>query len=129
MTGYKATVQEVSKEITVAERIKFKDTSDAIGLDTATQDNFGELVVDIDYYGVLNVHNEKAEGDKDYQQYVFVSTDGTKYVTGSESCWTSFLDIMSELFEAGIKEMPSIKFYRKDSKNYKGKQFLTCSLA
>lgn len=127
MDGYKAKVAFTSKELTVEERIKFKDTSDAIGIDLATQDE--DLILNIAYYGKLDVHNEKAEGDKDYEQYVFVTELGDKYVTGSKSLWTAFADITDELADAGYESIPPIKIYRKDSKNYKGKQFLTCSLA
>lgn len=127
MEGYKAKVAFASKELTVEERIKFKDTSDAIGIDLATQDE--DLILNIAYYGKLKVHNEKAEGDKDYEQYVFVTELGDKYVTGSNSLWTAFEDIIDELADAGVESIPPIKIYRKDSKNYKGKQFLTCSLA
>lgn len=128
MDGYKARVAVVSKDLSATERIKFKDTSDAIGIDLALKD-LESLTVTIDYYGVLDIHNEKAEDNKDYKNYVFVTTDGEKYVTGSESLWTSFTDIADELADEGMDEFPSIKFYKKESKNYKGKYFLTCSLA
>lgn len=128
MDGYKARVAVVSKDLSATERIKFKDTSDAIGIDIALKD-LESLTVTIDYYGVLDIHNEKAEDNKDYKNYVFVTTDGEKYVTGSESLWTSFTDIADELADEGMNEFPPIKFYKKESKNYKGKYFLTCSLA
>ena len=128
MEGYKARVAVVSRELSIEDRIKFKDTSDAIGIDLATQE-LEDLVLNIDYYGVFDIHNEKADGNKDYKNYVFVTDKGEKYVTGSESLWSAFTDIMDELTEAGIEDIPPIKIYRKDSKNYKGKQFLTCSLA
>ena len=128
MEGYKAKVALVSKQLSVEDRIKFKDTSDAIGLDHATQE--ADLVLNIDSYGMLDVHNEKAQGDKDYNQYVFVTKDGEKYVTGSSSLWSSFEDIIDELADAGYDgDITPIKIYRKDSKNFKDKQFLTCSLA
>lgn len=128
MDGYKARVAVVSKDLSATERIKFKDTSDAIGIDLALKD-LESLIISIDYYGVLDIHNEKAEDNKDYKNYVFVTTDGEKYVTGSESLWTSFTDIADELADEGMDEFPPIKFYKKESKNYKGKYFLTCSLA
>lgn len=128
MDGYKARVAVVSKDLSATERIKFKDTSDAIGIDLALKD-LESLIISIDYYGVLDIHNEKAEDNKDYKNYVFVTTDGEKYVTGSESLWTSFTDIADELADEGMEEFPPIKFYKKESKNYKGKYFLTCSLA
>lgn len=128
MDGYKARVAVVSKDLSATERIKFKDTSDAVGIDLALKD-LEFLTVTIDYYGVLDIHNEKAEDNKDYKNYVFVTTGGEKYVTGSESLWTSFTDIADELADEGMDEFPPIKFYKKESKNYKGKYFLTCSLA
>ena len=128
MDGYKARVAVVSKDLSAIERIKFKDTSDAVGIDLALKD-LESLTVTIDYYGVLDIHNEKAEDNKNYTNYVFVTTDGEKYVTGSESLWTSFTDIVDELADEGMDEFPPIKFYKKESKNYKGKYFLTCSLA
>ena len=38
MNGYKATVKECSKELTVKERIMLKDTSNAKSLDAITQE-------------------------------------------------------------------------------------------
>ena len=128
MEGYKATVEYVSTALNVRDKIKFKDTSDAVGIDVALS-TLESLVLNIDYYGVLNIHNEKAEGDKDYRTYIFVDTEGNKYYTGSESVWTSFEDIMDELKQEGEEEIPPIKFYKLESKNYKGKYFLTCSIA
>ena len=127
MNGYKSKVAEASKPLSVEERIKLKDTSDAISLDLATQE-MDELILNVELYAVLDIHNEKAE-DKDYNQYIFVTTSGDKYVTGSESLWNAFNAIADELEDEGITTIPPIKIYRKESKNYKGKQFITCSLA
>ena len=129
MEGYKAKVSTVSRELDTTERVKFKDTSDAIGIDYALN-QLESMVLTIEYYGVLAIHNEHAESEnKDYNNYVFVTTDGEKYVTGSESLWSAFTDIADELADDGIYELPPIKFYKKESKNYKGKYFLTCSIA
>lgn len=128
MEGYKAKVAYVSKDLTVAERIKFKDTSDAIKIDLVVSPNEA-LILMVDYFGVLDIHNEKADDNKDYKNYVFVNEKGEKYITGSESLWTAFEDITEELADADVEEIPPIKFYKLESKNYKGKYFLTCSLA
>ena len=128
MEGYKSKVKSVSIELDPRDRIKFKDTSDAYGIDMALS-TLESLVLNIEYYGELAIHNENAEGDKDYNTYVFVDRDGNKYITGSESVWSSFTDIVDELADDGITEIPPIKFYKKESKNYKGKYFLTCSIA
>ena len=127
MEGYKTTISTVSKELGAVERIKLKDTTDAVALDTATQTS-GSVIIDLDYWAVLNIHNENANENKDYVKYVFVAKDGTKYTTGSEALWSAFNDIADEMADEGIYSF-TIKCYRKDSKNRAGKQFLTCSLA
>ena len=58
--------------------------------------------------------------------YVIIDKNGDKYVTGSLSFWNSFMDIYTEML--GEDEEWSIKAYKLDSKNYKGKKFLTCSI-
>ena len=123
MEGYSVTVVESSRELTAKERIKIKDTTDAIKLDEATQK--GAIVIAPDMYAVLGIHNEKSS-DKEYKNYVLVDKDGTKYVTGSSSFWSSFKDIYDEM--SGESEDYSIKVYRAPSKNYAGKEFITCSI-
>lgn len=130
MNGYKATVRECSKEITVKERIMLKDTSNATSLDTLTQEaNFNgeKVLINVDYYATLDIHNEKSD-NKDYVNFVVVDKNGEKYVTGSQSFITSFSDIVDEMMDAGETEIV-IEVYRKESKNYKGKDFITCSIA
>lgn len=123
MEGYSVKIQFASKELTAKERVMLKDTTNAVSLDEATQG--APLVIDPDYYVTLMVHNEKAE-DKDYKKHVIVDKTGTKYVTGSESFITSFIAIMEEM--DGTGEEFQIQVYRMPSKNYKGKEFLTCSI-
>ena len=123
MEGYSVKIREVSKEITAKERVMLKDTTNAISLDEVTQD--AKFVFEPAYYAVLDVHNEKSE-DKDYTKYIIVDKAGTKLVTGSESFFTSFKSIMDEM--EGCDEEFSIEAYRLPSKNYKGKEFITCSL-
>ena len=125
---YKAKVCEASRELTPKEKIMLKDTSNAISLDEITQEaefNNEKVLLNIDYYAIIDVHNDKAD-DKDYQQYILVDKDGKKYFTGSSSFINNFIDIYEELQEAG--EDVTIEVYRKESKNYKGKQFITCSV-
>lgn len=121
MKGYATTIKEASRELTARERIKMKDTSDAIALDVACE---GQAVVIRPVgYAVLSVHNEKSD-NIDYDQYIIESDNGDRYVTGSASFWDSFIDIFKEMGEEPFE----IKAYKLDSKNYKGKQFLTCSI-
>lgn len=123
MTGFEAKIREASKELTAKERVKFKDTTNAIQLDDATKEN--PLVIAPDFYVILDIHNERSE-DKDYVKYIVVDKAGNKFVTGSESFFTSFKSIFEEM--GGTNEDYEIEVYRLPSKNYKGKEFLTCSI-
>ena len=123
MTGYSVKIVNASKELSARDRVAVKDTTNAIALDDATKDS--PLVIAIDYYVELAVHNEKSE-DKDYKKYVVVDKSGNKFVTGSESFVTAMLEIMDEMSDSG--ENFEIQVYRMPSKNYKGKEFLTCSI-
>lgn len=124
MTGYSVKVVECTKDLTAKERVKIKDTTNAIKLDDATQG--GAIVIAYDYHAVLAIHNEKLD-DPDYRQYIVVDTAGNKYVTGSESFFTAMTEIVDEMSAAGETDY-ELEVYRMDSKNYKGKQFITCSI-
>ena len=126
---YSATVKEASKELTPKERLMLKDLSNAESLDLVTTEaefNNTKTTINVDFYAKLSVHNEKAE-DKDYETLVVVDKNGTKYYTGSQSFATAFMDIYEEMTEVGEDEI-DIEVYRKESKTYKGKQFITCSI-
>lgn len=123
MTGYSVKIVKASKELSAKERVALKDTTNATALDEATQG--GNVLIEPDFYVELAVHNEKSE-DKDYTKYIIVDKSGNKYVTGSESLITAFIDIVDEM--AGSDEEYGIEVYRMPSKNYKGKEFLTCSI-
>lgn len=126
MKEFEAKVIESSKELSARERIIMKDTSDAIQLDEATREE-EKLFIKVKAYAVLQVHNEKSE-DKDYKKYVLVDENGNKFVTGSASFWRQFSDIYEEMSDEGLGDDITIHVYRKPSKNYKDKDFLTCSL-
>lgn len=123
MTGYSVEIKESSKELSAKERIMLKDTSDAVKLDLACDEE--AVIITPDSFAVLGIHNEKSD-NKDYESYILQDKNGEKYVTGSPSFWDSFMDIYNEMKEE--TEKWSIKAYKLDSKNYKGKQFLTCSI-
>lgn len=123
MTGFSVSIAFASKELTAKERIQLKDTTSALKLDEVTQTE--ELVINPAMYAELDVHNEMSD-NKDYKNYIIVDHEGNKYVTGSTSFWTSFMDIAREM-ENETEEW-AIKVYRMPSKNYKGKEFITCSI-
>lgn len=125
MTGYNVTIKETSRELTARERIAIKDTTDVERLDACTKDG-NEVIITPVAWAVLEVHNEKAKDNKDYYNYVIVDKDNTRYLTGSESFFTSFHEIWDEMSETG--EVFEIKAYQRPSKNYRDKSFITCSI-
>ena len=122
-TDYSVTVKEVSKELTHKERVQITDLTDCVKLDAATQE--GPVLIDLDYYAVLAIHNEKST-DKDYENYVVADKNGTRYSTGSKSFFNNLVDISVEMQDSD--EMWQIKAYRRPSKNRQGKDFITCSI-
>lgn len=123
-TTYKAMVEDASWTMTAREKLRYTDLTDAIQLDEATQS--GDVIIDVDKWAVINVHNEKSD-TVDYMKYVIIDKDEQVYVTGSESFWKSFVQIYEVMSEEG-ETTYSIKVYRRESKNYKGKDFLTCKI-
>lgn len=124
---YVTKVMHVTKELTARERIKFKDVSDAQRLDDIVNDT--PVLITIDYYGEVAVHNEHSE-NKDYTVFILVDTDGQKYATGSEAFMKALEDISDELADSGEDlKGTEIKVYKLPSKNYNGRMFITCSLA
>lgn len=137
-TTYSAVIEYASKTLSGKQKAMLKDTTNALSLDELTQpqpkhDDGGNVigmeprsvVIDPDFYVVLAVHNEKSK-DKDYKKYVIVDKSGKKYITGSESLMRSFKDILTDM--EGEEEEYGIEVYRMPSKNFKGKDFLTCSI-
>ena len=122
-TDYSVQVKKVSKELTHKERVQITDLTDCVKLDKATQE--GAVLIDIDFYAVLEIHNEKAD-DKDYENYVIADKNGTRYSTGSKSFFNNLVDICEEMKDSD--EEWQIKAYRKPSKNREGKDFITCSI-
>ncbi len=123
-TTYKAMVEDASWTMTAREKLRYTDLTDAIQLDEATQS--GDVIIDVDKWAVINVHNEKSD-TVDYMKYVIIDKDEQVYVTGSESFWKSFVQIYEVMSDEG-ETTYSIKVYRRESKNYKGKDFITCRI-
>jgi hypothetical protein len=121
---YKAVVEDASWAMTAREKLSYTDLTDAIQLDEATRS--GDVIIDVDKWAVINVHNEKSD-TVDYMKYVIIDKDEQVYVTGSESFWKSFVQIYEVMSDEG-ETTYSIKVYRRESKNYKGKDFITCRI-
>lgn len=128
MTGYSVEIVESSKELTAREKISAKDFSNATALDTELMGANDNIVITPAAYLILNVHNEHSKNDKDYKKYLIIDTAGNKFVTGSDSFFTAFKDIFDAMSKDAPGEEYSIEVYKKPSKNYQGKHFLTCSI-
>lgn len=126
MTNYSVKVVESSKELTKKETVMFKDLSDAINLSEFIDEQHGAVMIDVESWVELAIHNENAKDgqDKDYTNYVVVDKNETRYYTGSESFWSSFKDIWCEMNDS--TEEWSLKVYKKQSKGKK--DFITCSV-
>lgn len=112
-------------EFDVFERVMCKDLGDAIPLDEATAQE--PVVIEYAKHLILAIHNEKAE-DKDYEKCVVIDPEGRKFVCGGATFRRELENIVAELSDAGVTSGFNIKIYRRASNNYKGKDFITCSL-
>lgn len=132
MNGYKAVVKESVKGLTAREKIAIKALNDVIELnDLVTPEQ--AIMINIDNVVTVQVHNEKSD-NQDYNKYVYIDKDGTKYVSGSEPLYTTVKDILSDIEDAiadgemDETEDITIKVMKKESANYKGQTFLTAEL-
>ena len=129
-TDYQVKIVDTSIEnLNPRMELLLKSTTGGIALDEALEDMDEDegLVMEPKDYAVLEIHNEKVkEGEStDYTKYVILTANG-KYVTSSMNFFNSFLDIFETMKDSG--EDYSIKIFRKESRNFKGKYFLTCEI-
>lgn len=122
--SYEAIIETCSKPeaLTAREKIKFKDTSNAVRIDNETEK--GSFIIAPDFYVVVKIYNEKAKDDKEYYNYVIVDKNGIMYVTGSEGFFNTFTGIHNDM----CGEEYELEIMRKPSKNREGKFYLTCAI-
>ena len=130
MAEYTVKIAKSSMEhITAREELMLKSTTGGMAIDEtlASLDGNALIIQPMDY-AVLEIHNEKVkEGENtDYTKYIILDKEGTKYVTSSENFMNTFIDIYETMKNSG--EDYAIKIFRKESKNYKGKYFITCEI-
>lgn len=125
MEGYNSKITYSSKELSAKEKVMLKDTSACASIDELTTES--PIEIDYDFHVIVEIHNERSD-NKDYRKVVIVDKSGNRFVTGSDSFITALSDIVTEMVDAGESDNIQIKVYRKESKNYKGKSFITCSL-
>lgn len=127
-SNYTATITESSREFSAKERVMFKDLGNAesmIDYARAAIEQGAKATIDVADFAVISIHNE-ATDDVDYTNYLLIDKNGNKYYTGSESFWNSFKNIYNEMKDSD--EEWGIELNLLPSKNYKGKEILTCSL-
>ena len=128
MAEFNVKIANASWDLTAKERVKYKDTGDAVKLDAVVTKDTPITGFSPVGYVVLDIHNDRAT-NPDYFNYVIIDQTGKKFVTGSDSFWNSFRNIWDELADLEEDgENYTITIYKKESKNYKGKYFLSCSL-
>lgn len=120
MENYTIEIVEASRELSKKERVQLK-TNAATKLD----DLCPIVLENISGYAVLQVHNPKARDNKDYTHYVIFTEDGKFVYTGSPSFFEAFKLIWSEMEGESDWGLECVK---KPSRNYVGKDFLTCNL-
>ena len=129
MENYVATIVESSRELTAKERVMYKDFSNAtslVDLVSAQREAGEKAILDVADYVVIDVHNPKAQDNTDYTVYLIIDKTGNKYYTSSQAFWSAFNNIATEM--KGSDEEWGIEAVLIPSKNYKGKEILTCAL-
>ena len=124
---YTVIIRESSRDLTAKEKIAFRDFGNAVKLDENLTEDDSMLIAPKDFV-IIDVHNEKAKGNKDYVKYIIIDEAGTKYVTGSDSFFSRFIEIFETMREDAPDEPYQIEVYKRPSKNYAGKSFISCSL-
>ena len=125
MTGYEVKIIESSKELSARERISLKNFDEMIALDEAVNTETPRLMIDVSGYVVASVHNEKSD-NVNYNKFIIIDKDGQRYITGSNPFFSAFKEIWDEM--DGENEDWGITDYKRESNNYKGKEFLTCTI-
>lgn len=120
---YSVKIESTSKELTKKERIAIKDTSAMNSIDSISQID-ENLIIDVDYYATLSIHNDKAKDNTDYKNLVIHGKNGEFYYTGSQAFTKAFESISEEMEDEDF----SIRVYRKPSKNYANKEFISCTI-
>lgn len=126
MEGYSVKIIESTMELSAKEKIAIKNFDECVQLDAAIGGDVEKVIINPYGYIVAEVHNEKSD-KKDYTKYIVLDKNGTRYITGSSPFFTTFTDIWDEM-QSDPDEEWSLVVYKRESKNYKGKSFLTCNI-
>jgi len=117
------TIKEKSRELTAKEKLIVDDYSNVIKLNDECDK--APVTIAPSYYVITTIQED---GKEPFDQIMILDKSNKKYVTGSTAFINSFLKIFNAMTEADPLEDYQISVFKKDSKNYAGRKFLTCSL-
>ena len=128
---YKSEITFASKELTKRERVMLSDVSSATKFDEVINGVDDTFAIEPVAYALVSIENDKAKGENQYEVIVILDASGNKYVTGSQSFREAFVGIWEQMTDNGeiaAGEEFSIRVYKRPSKNYSGKAFISCAL-
>ena len=128
---YKSEITFASKELTKREKVMLSDVSSATKFDEVVKGVDETFDIEPVAYAVVSIENDKAKGEKQYEVIVILDAAGNKFVTGSQSFREAFIGIWEQMTDNGViaeGEEFSIRVYKRPSKNYSGKAFISCAL-
>ena len=128
---YKSEITFASKELTKREKVMLSDVSSATKFDEVVKGVDDTFDMEPVAYAVVSIENDKAKGEKQYEVIVILDAAGNKFVTGSQSFREAFIGIWDQMTDNGViaeGEEFSIRVYKRPSKNYSGKAFISCAL-
>ncbi len=112
-----------NREYTKRDALFMTDTANAKNINTVMEKE-GSLRLSVNDYAEVQVHNDASKENKDYTNYIYVDENGNKYYTGSSSFHDAFMRIYEmmegEPFEVDVVQIPS--------KNYAGRNVLSCTI-
>ena len=119
-------ITESLVNLTKKDLLQLKDLSDAVKLDQATQEALSGsyIIQDVKNIVSLNLVSDDPQNPQEYSKTVVIDGEGNRFVTGSDSfarrAWEIAREMDGETFE--------LKVYRRPSKTYAGREFLSCSV-
>lgn len=125
--AYSVTLLSSSKELSAREKIRYKNFSAAIAIDSLVSDESEVASITPVAYASFAVHNDKAE-HTDYTLYIIEDAAGNLFKTGSEAFFSRFVEIFDTMAEDAPGEEYSISVIKRPSTKYKGKYILLCRL-
>lgn len=109
--GFSVTIKASSKELTKKEQLRYRDVSNATKINTLVTGN-EPLKIAPTMWVLLHTINEHAKSDqnREYDTLVVVDANGESYYTGSDSFYSSFMEIWDVMYEAGDNGNPAEPF-------------------